>query len=143
MKLNTKYHGICQYEEKDIIDFNKGLPGFEDLKKFILFPVEDNEMFSVLHSVENVEVGFVVVSPFNVLKDYEIKLDDETIKKMKIKKPEDVLVVNTLTLSSKIEDITVNLRAPIIINIKDKTGAQLILSNESYLVKYPLFKGDR
>lgn len=143
MKLNTKYHGIREYEEKDIIDFNKGLPGFEDLKRFIIFPVEDNEMFSVLHSVDNVEVGFVVVSPFNVLKDYEIKLDDETIKKMKIEKPEDVLVVNTVTLSSKVEDITANLRAPIIINIKDKIGAQLILSNESYLVKYPLFKGDR
>lgn len=143
MKLNTKYHGIREYEEKDIIDFNKGLPGFEDLKRFIIFPVEDNEMFSVLHSVDNVEVGFVVVSPFNVLKDYEIKLDDETIKKMKIEKPEDVLVVNTVTLSSKVENITVNLRAPIIINIKDKIGAQLILSNESYLVKYPLFKGDR
>lgn len=143
MKLNTKYHGIREYEEKDIIDFYKGLPGFEDLKRFIIFPVEDNEMFSVLHSVDNVEVGFVVVSPFNVLKDYEIELDDETIKKMKIEKPEDVLVVNTVTLSSKVEDITANLRAPIIINIKDKIGAQLILSNESYLVKYPLFKGDR
>lgn len=143
MKLNTKYHGIREYEEKDIIDFNKGLPGFEDLKRFILFPVEDNEMFSVLHSIDDVEVGFVVISPFDVLKDYEIKLDDETIKKMKIEKPEDVLVVNTVTLSSKVEDITTNLRAPIIINIKDKIGEQLILSNESYLVKYPLFKGDR
>lgn len=143
MKLKTKYHGIREYEEKDVINFHKGLPGFEDLKRFILFPVEDNEMFSVLHSVENVEVGFVVVSPFNVLKDYEIELDDEIIKKMKIEKPEDVLVVNTVTLSSKVEDITANLRAPIIINIKEKIGAQLILSNESYLVKYPLFKGDR
>lgn len=143
MKLNTKYHGIRQYEEKDVINFHKGLPGFENLKRFIIFPVEDNEMFNVLHSVDDVEVGFVVVSPFNVLKDYEIKLDDEIIKKMKIEKPEDVLVVNTVTLNSKVENITVNLRAPIIINIKDKTGAQLILSDESYLVKYPLFKGDR
>lgn len=143
MELKTKYHGIRQYKEKDVIDFHKGLPGFEDFKRFILFPVEDNEMFSVLHSVDDVEVGFVVISPFDVLKDYEIKLDDETIKKMKIEKPEDVLVVNTVTLSSKVEDITTNLRAPIIINIKDKIGEQLILSNESYLVKYPLFKGDR
>lgn len=143
MKLRTKYHGIREYEEKDVIDFHKGLPGFEDLKRFILFPVEDNEMFSVLHSVDDVEVGFVVISPFDVLKGYEIKLDDETIKKMKIEKPEDVLVVNTVTLSSKVEDITTNLRAPIIINIKCKLGEQLILSNESYLVKYPLFKGDR
>lgn len=143
MELKTKYHGIREYEEKDVINFPKGLPGFEDLKSFFLFPVEDNEMFSVLHSVDNAEIGFVVVSPFNVLTDYEIKLDDETIKKMKIEKPEDVLVVNTVTLSSKVENITVNLRAPIIINIKDKTGAQLILSNESYLVKYPLFKGDK
>ena len=53
MKLNTKYHGVKEYEEKDIINFKKGLPGFEGLKKFILFPVEDNDVFSILHSVEN------------------------------------------------------------------------------------------
>ncbi|MCY6353961.1 flagellar assembly protein FliW [Clostridium sp. ZS2-4] len=140
MELKTKYHGIREYEKKDVINFSKGLPGFEDLKRFILFPVEDNEMFSVLHSIDNAEIGFVVVSPFNVLKDYEIELDNETINKIKIEKSEDALVVNTVTISSNVEEITTNLRAPIIINIKEKLGEQIILNNEKYLVKHPLFK---
>lgn len=32
MKLNTKYHGCIEYEEKDVIYFQKGIPGFERIK---------------------------------------------------------------------------------------------------------------
>ena len=142
MKIDTKYHGIVEYKTEDIIEFTKGVPGFNELKKFIHFPIKDNEMFSVLHSIEDSEVGFIVTSPFNVIKDYEIKLDDEIIKRLNIEKESDVLVVNTVTLNSKIENITVNMCAPIIINIEKKLGEQLILNNPRYVVKQPLFKGE-
>ncbi|MCY6370423.1 flagellar assembly protein FliW [Clostridium ganghwense] len=140
MEFKTKYHGVREYEKKDIVTFHKGVPGFEDLRKFIIFNVEDNEMFSILHSIENSEVGFIVVSPFYVKKDYEIKLDDNLVQRLKVEKPEDVMLLNTVTISSNVEEITANLRAPIIINIKEKLGEQIILNNEEYLVKYPLFK---
>lgn len=140
MKLNTKYHGVQEYNDEDVITFKKGLPGFENLKKFIIFKAEENEIFSVLHSIEDENIGLVVISPFKVMKNYELNLNDELLKRLNIKKPEDVLVVNTVTLSSKIENITTNLRAPIIINIKEKLGEQIILNDEGYLVKHPLFK---
>ncbi|KEH89017.1 flagellar assembly protein FliW [Clostridium novyi A str. BKT29909] len=142
MKIHTKYHGSVEYKTEDIIEFKKGVPGFNELRKFIYFPIENNEMFSVLHSIEDSEVGFIVTSPFNVIKDYEIKLDDEIIKRLNIEKESDVLVVNTVTLNSKIENITVNMCAPIIINIEKKLGEQLILNNPKYVVKQPLFKGE-
>lgn len=141
MKINTKYHGEIEYEEKDIITFKKGLPGLEGLKKFILFPVEDNEMFSILHSIEDENTGLVVTSPFNVLNDYEFKLDEEKMKELQIESHENVIVLNTVTLSSTVENITINLKAPIIINIKMKLGEQIILDNSNYLIKYPAFKG--
>ncbi|MBE6044695.1 MAG: flagellar assembly protein FliW [Clostridium thermopalmarium] len=140
MKLQTKYHGIQEYSEKDVIFFKKGIPGFDNLTKFIIFPVKDNEVFSILHSIEDSNIGLIVTSPFNVMSEYEFKLSDETIKRLKIEKAEDVLVINTVTLSSKPENITINLRAPIIINIKEKLGEQIILNNEKYLIKHPLFK---
>ena len=140
LNIQTKYHGIREYEERDIIEFHKGLPGFDKLKNFITFPVEDNEVFSILHSVEDESVGFVIASPFSVIDNYEFKLEDDVIEKLKITKNEDVLVVNIVTLSSKLENITMNLRAPIIINIKEKLGEQIILNNEEYLIKYPIFK---
>jgi flagellar assembly factor FliW len=139
MKINTKYHGVKEYKEEDVITFNKGLPGFESLKDFILFSVEENDLFSILHSTENEEVGLVVVSPFSVVNDYEFKLSDNKTQELGINSPEDVLVLSTVTLSSKVEDITANLKAPIIVNIKAKLGEQIILDNDGYKVKHPLF----
>ncbi|AYF55040.1 flagellar assembly protein FliW [Clostridium botulinum] len=142
MKLETKCHGIIEYNKDDIIEFKKGIPGFDNLKKFINFPIENNEVFSVLHSIENNEIGFIVTSPFSVINDYEINLDDNVINRLKIEKEKDVLVLNTVTLHSKLENITVNLCAPIVINIKTKLGEQIILNNGKYEIKHPLFKED-
>jgi flagellar assembly factor FliW len=138
MKLDTKYHGTIDYKEEDVINFKKGLPGFQELKNFILFPVKDNDMFSILHSIENENIGLVVISPFNVVKDYEFKLDDENIMELKIESHEDVLVLNTVTLDFNVEKITVNLKAPIIININSKLGEQIILDNTRYAIKHLL-----
>jgi flagellar assembly factor FliW len=140
MELRTKYHGTRQYEENDVITFEKGIPGFENLKKFIIFPAEENNLFYILQSIENINIGIVLVSPFNAIKDYEFKLGDSIISKLMIKNEKDVLVLNTVTLNSRIENITANLKAPIVININRKVGEQIILDNSSYPIKYQLFK---
>lgn len=140
MKLYTKYHGIREYNEGDIITFNKGLPGFENLKKFIVFSMEENSVFSILHSIENLEIGLVLVSPFYTMKDYEFELAEHEIKSLRIKDKSDMVVFTTVCVDSDIKKITTNLKAPILINIKEKIGEQLILENENYPIKYPLLK---
>lgn len=140
MKLTTKYHGVKEYKDEDVITFKKGLPGFEELKKYIIFPAEENELFNILHSIENEELGLIVISPFELIKDYEFKLSDEKINELKITSPEEIMVINTVTLSSKLENITTNLKAPIIININERLGEQIILDNEKYKIKHPLLK---
>jgi len=140
MKIQTKYHGTKEYNEDEVITFKKGIPGFEELTKFIIFQVEENEVFSILHSIEDEKLGFVVVSPFYVMENYELKLSDRIIEELKIENPDDVLVLNTVTLSSKMEDITTNLQAPLIINIQNKLGEQIIIDNGKYKIKHPLFK---
>jgi flagellar assembly factor FliW len=140
MILNTTYHGAKEYEEKDIIKFNNGIPGFENLKHFIHFSLEENEFFSIIHSIEDLTIGLVVVSPFYVMKDYEIDLNDEMVKALNIENSKDVTLLNTVSLNSDISKITVNMRAPIVINIKSRLGEQIILNDEKYLIKQPLFK---
>ncbi|KGN03773.1 flagellar assembly protein FliW [Clostridium haemolyticum NCTC 8350] len=142
MELETKYHGIIEYKNEDIIEFKNGLSGFKNLRRFIISPIEENELFNILHSIEDNEVGFIVTSPFSVVKDYELELDDNVINALKIEKEEDVLVLSTVTLNTDIKNITVNMCAPIIVNIKTKLGQQIILNNERYLIKHPLFKED-
>ena len=140
MEFNTKFHGIINFNEKDIVTFHKGLPGFEKLRKFVVIPIVDNEFFQILHSIEDEEIGFVVVSPFDVEKDYEFKIEDDKLEALKIKEPGDVNPLCMVTLNSNSRLITSNLKAPIIINITTKLGEQIILDNEKYKIKHPLFK---
>lgn len=120
------------------IIFEKGIPGFEEYKKFELNDIEGNENLKMITSKEDSNIGFVSISPFKVKTKYEIDLNEETISELNIEKPEDVLVLNIITLGKTLESSTVNLKAPIIINIKNNKGKQLILQDDKYKIKEPL-----
>ncbi len=127
-------------KEKNIITFNNGLPGFESLKTFVLEEIEGSEPFKTLKSTEDVNIGFVTIVPFDFKVDYEVKLTEAVINSLKIEAPEDVLILNTVTLNSDVKKITTNLKAPIIINSKNNLGYQMILDRENYSIKHPLIK---
>ncbi|GAA0099821.1 flagellar assembly protein FliW [Paraclostridium bifermentans] len=118
--------------------FEKGLPGFENHKNFEINDIEENQKFKVVNSLDDKSVGFIAISPFDIKKDYEIKLDADTINLLKIDKPEDVLLLNIVTLGKKLENSTVNLKAPLVMSVKNQLGAQLILQDDKYNIKEPL-----
>ena len=104
--------------------FEKGIPGFEDYKYFNVNIIKDNEKFYSIVSKEDDNIGFISISPFDIKKDYEIDLDDEFVKELDIKSEKDVLVLCLITLGKTLKDSTANLKAPIIINIKNNRGKQ-------------------
>lgn len=125
------------------IVFEKGLPGFENDRNFEISEVEENPKFKVINSIDDKNLGFIAVSPFDIKKDYEIKLDADTINSLSIDKPEDVLLLNIVTLGKKLEDSTVNLKAPLVISVKNELGVQLILQDDKYKIKEPLIGCDK
>jgi len=138
MKFISKVHGEMQYEENNIVTFNKGIPGFNELKKFILLDLQEYEPFKLLQSLENDEISLIVTSPYEFFEDYEIKLGEETIKNLKIESSEQVMILTTVTLNSDVKKITTNLQGPIVINTSNNFGEQIILDNSKYKVKNPL-----
>ncbi|WP_346913609.1 flagellar assembly protein FliW [Clostridium sp.] len=129
-------------EEKanNIITFNNGLPGFESLKTFVLEDIEGSEPFKMLKSTEDENIGFVTIVPFDFKVDYEVKLTEDVINSLKVEAPEDVLILNTVTLNSDVKRITTNLKAPIVINLRNNLGYQMILDRENYSIKHLLIK---
>ncbi|AVK48283.1 flagellar assembly protein FliW [Clostridium sp. MF28] len=138
MKFISKIHGEIEYEQKNIITFNKGLLGLSDLKEFILLDLEDYEPFKLLQSLQDNEIAMIVTSPYEFFKDYEFVLSEETIKNLKIDSPDQVNVITTVTLNSDMKKITTNLQGPIVINTSNNIGEQIILDNPKYKVKSPL-----
>lgn len=140
MELISKIHGKINYDEKNVITFNKGIPGFSDLKKFVIVDLEGYEPYKLLHSLENFEIALIVTSPYEFYDNYEIDLKEETINNLKIKEASEVKILSTITLNSDVKKITINLQGPIVINTSNKLGEQIILDDSKYKVKTPLVK---
>ena len=123
------------------ITFNKGMFGLQEYKEFDLVDLEGLEPYKMLKSTKDKEVGLVIGSPFEVDLEYEVKIPEETLDNLQISSQEEVLIYTTVNVNSDISKITTNLRAPIIINTKTALGEQIILNNEIYKIKHPIFKG--
>lgn len=134
MELKTKFGTITVQEDK-IIHFPRGILGFADYQRYILVEREDS-IFSFLQSVDEPGLSFVVIMPELVRADYAVELSDEEIELLQISSPEDGKVFGIVTIPENVAEMTVNLQAPVVINTKERLGAQLIITGDKYHTKH-------
>ncbi|QWC22393.1 flagellar assembly protein FliW [Bacillus haikouensis] len=139
MNINTKYHGEVEVKEDSVLNFEQGVPGFSEEKKFVILPLQDNELFHILQSVTTPQLGFVVTDPFLFTKEYEFELDQGTVELLGFSNEKDIKVLTILTMRETLNESTANLQAPIIINLATNKAKQVILNDTSYQTKHPIF----
>jgi flagellar assembly factor FliW len=138
MKIVSKFLGEVEINDDQIIHFPNGLPGFETEKQFAVLPLEDQSAFAILQSVGHSHVGFVIAYPFAFYANYTFELAEDDISKLKLDSPDDCVTYVIMTLREPFIDSTLNLKAPIVINIKEKIGKQLILHDSDYPIRFPI-----
>ncbi|WP_028829249.1 flagellar assembly protein FliW [Proteocatella sphenisci] len=142
MELSTKYFDKISVSEKDIIRFEHGLFGFETLKEHILISFEPgNDNLMCLQSVQDSELAFILMNPFNLKKDYSPILTDSDIRELEIKDDtEGVLYYAVCVVKDDVSESTVNLKCPLVINPQSQAAKQLILDDERYSFRHSLQK---
>lgn len=147
MVIQTRIFGEVTIGDDKMIHFPKGIVGFPDLKDFAL--IHDAEAGNQggirwLQSVQEPNFAMPVIDPLSVKPDYNPQVDDELLTT--IGGLEDVLVLVTITVPSDLTQMSVNLKAPIIVNVAEKKACQIILEQEEYPVKfmvYDILKGKK
>ena len=66
-----------EIKEEHIINFDYGLPGFEDLKKFTIVDIEDYNPFLLLHSVEDHNIAMIVLNAGQLDIEVDLKIHKE------------------------------------------------------------------
>ncbi|GAB6100039.1 flagellar assembly protein FliW [Halanaerocella petrolearia] len=140
MKFETTRFGEIEFKEEEVIEFVVGPYGFEDEKQFTLID-NGEDAFFWLQSITNPDLAFVVTEPWSFYPDYEFEIGRELEGMLELEDKEDVLVINIVTVPENLQDITMNLKAPIIVNKKNQIAKQFILEDKDYPVKYPLIEG--
>jgi flagellar assembly factor FliW len=136
MQLNTLQLGSLEVSEQDIICFESGLPGFPELKRFVLCNAEDLEPFKYQLSVDRPEIAFLLVAPALIDARYRVALNEEARDTLHWEENHTLAVYATVTLSPKVEETTANFLAPIIINATNMHGFQMIQEAGGYSVRY-------
>lgn len=137
MLVETKLLGEVEVQESEIITFEQGLLGLQDLKKFTLLPIEQDLPFLLLQSLEDVEVSFVLAYPYAFKSDYAYEISDEDREALKIEAAEHVLTYAIVTMNDSWATSTMNLLAPVVINVQEKLAKQIVLqSSEAYSLRH-------
>jgi len=143
MIIATEHLGNIEYSENDILNFTHGIPGFEDEKQFILIPAEDIEFpFSYLQSVQSADLAFIVTDPFLFVENYDFELSSSDATALNVRTDEDladISVLSIVTIPNDVDQTTINIMAPIVINHAAKVGRQVLLTEYSD-TKFPLFR---
>jgi len=141
MEIQTKYLGTIEVEEKQIIRFPQGLPGFEDQQQFVFLPFDEDGIFFYMQSLQNPQLCLIVCNPFQFFPNYQIDLGDQECKLLEVNGPDDVALLAILTIPEDFRQTTANLMAPLVINTQSNLGLQFIPAISDYTTKEPIFPG--
>jgi len=124
-------------ETKKIISFVNGILGLEQYKRYLLLDHPGTDIIKWLEAVDQPQIALPVANPFIFFPDYAPKISRENLLQINIDSPEDAIVLCILTIGTDAK-VSINLKAPIIINSKVLLADQFIAENPEYNVREPL-----
>ena len=141
MNVETRLFGKIEIDVTKIINFSNGIIGFEELKQFMIMHDTESKDGKILwiQSIDDGDIALPVIDPLLIKEDYNPTVEDELFKNIGEIINEEILVLTTLTVPSDITEITTNLKAPVIINPITMKGCQIIVDNDDYPVKFPIY----
>ena len=126
-------------KEPIIIAFTEGIYGFEDIKEYVLLQEDDSNTIWSLQAAHSSIPSFIVVNPYLVMADYSPILSASDLKAIGMPAEEDICFLVITVLKEKFEDSVVNLKSPIVINVRTRQAKQIILENNDYPIRCKLF----
>ena len=143
MKAKTRLFGEIDIADDKIITLEKGMIGFQELTHFSLIFDEEKKQRKArimwLQSMDDADIAFPVMDPHSIKEDYTPNVNAEIVAPLGEMNAENTYVLVTVTVPRKVEDFSVNLKAPIVINMDTLKGVQLIVEDD-YPVKYKVYE---
>jgi len=137
VEIVTTRFGNIDIDETKIIEMRGAIIGFEHLRKYILLHTKDEKSpYSWFQSLEDGAIAFVVINPYVVKSDYRPVIADNDAVILEIENAEDVVLLAIATIRQAPFSVSVNLKAPLVINSKRKIGKQVVLEDCVYPIQY-------
>ncbi len=128
MKFETSRFGPIEIDSERILLFPEGVVGYESHRHWVLLSENESDNVGWLQSLSDGSLSFLVVTPHRFVPDYALQIHRNQLLSLPWS-PED----ETLTLalvSDHDGTLTMNLKAPILVNVHRCLGRQVIVADE-------------
>lgn len=138
MRVKTSRFGEIEVEESSVVNMPRGPIGFEGCTSFVMVEHRPDSDFRWLQSTEEPGLAFVVADPSKFFAEYEVEVSDADAEKLLLTSEKDASVMVILTVHANGQEITANLAAPVVVNLKEMIAMQIILQDNRYPIRHPL-----
>lgn len=135
MLYETKKFGALELDPDAILVFPDGVIGYEDQRHWVLLSESQSDTVGWLQSLDDPGLAFCVVTPGAFVDKYTLKMNRRELHALPWSRQDRSLVL--ALVSSHGSHLTMNLRAPVLINLDRYVGRQVICSDDRPL-RYPL-----
>jgi flagellar assembly factor FliW len=125
----------------EAVSFPDGIPGFESCRRWVVMAAEDATPLRRLQAVDGAEAAFLAIDPRAALEGYRCELSDADLRRLGAAREEPLLWL-ALVMVEESGTLTVNLRAPIVINPKTMIGQQVLPHNCLYPLRHVLLDAE-
>lgn len=128
MQIQTTRFGTVTLEADDILLFPHGLIAFEDCRHWVLLSDADNDSLGWLQSVSRTEVALPVISPRRYVPGYQVRVARTQLQPLELDQFDQAFVLSIVSKDGP--SLTVNLKAPLVVNLDRRIGRQVITTDE-------------
>jgi flagellar assembly factor FliW len=123
--------GETAYRETDVIEFQWGLPGFPALRRWLFLTLESQSSFVWLQSLDDLAVALPAANPWLIFEDYEPELPPAAFLALGIGRAQEFTLLCVVVVSEGAREMTMNLRAPILVNLRTRKAQQILLGGSN------------
>lgn len=136
--IETTRFGIVEVSADEVIEFPKGLLGFEHRHRYVIIVNAEHEPFAYLQSAEDPGLAFIVVNPRLFFPNYKVQVDRPEIAELSATNLGRIDTWVIVTVPDDIATMTANLQGPILINRDGSIGKQVVLMRSPYTTRHYL-----
>jgi flagellar assembly factor FliW len=124
--------GKLTYAPADVIEFPWGIPGYSDLHRWLFLSLDSQSGFVWLQSLDDPTVALPAANPWMVFEKYDPKLPFYAFAALEIASAEDFTLLCVTVCTEGAREMTINLAAPIVVNLAKRKACQIQLEGSSY-----------
>jgi flagellar assembly factor FliW len=128
MEVHSTRFGRIEYSAEEVICFPEGLWGFPDCREWLILADAHTDALAWMQSLNRPDIAMAVASPRRFVPGYQARVSRCEVEPLRFDNAKTAKVLAILGNNGR--SLTLNLKAPVVVNLDRRLGRQVIVNGD-------------